>query len=133
MPLPKFDTEKAFREKWIAPFLSKTGFILPKHVHGQDEQGKDFFFADHDRFGHLRIYSAQAKLGDIGTGKALTELMDQVERSFEVTLKHHKGAHEQRISAVYLLATGSISAQARERISDRCRLRGFGENVFYLD
>jgi hypothetical protein len=133
MPLPDFDSEKDFREKWIAPFLSKMGFILPKHVHGQDEQGKDFFFADHDRFGHLRIYSAQAKLGDIGTGSELTGLLDQIERSFEVTLKYHKGAHEQRIAAVYVMATGTISPQARERIWDRCRQRNFGENVYFMD
>jgi hypothetical protein len=133
MPLPEFGSEKEFRETWIAPFLSKMGFILPKHVHGQDEQGKDFFFADHDRFGHLRVYSAQAKLGDIGTGSDLTGVMDQVERSFEVTLKYHKGSHDQRIAAVYLMANGSISPQARERISDRCRQRTFGENVYFLD
>jgi hypothetical protein len=30
--------EAEFRKQWIAPFLSKMGFILPKHVHGQDEE-----------------------------------------------------------------------------------------------
>jgi hypothetical protein len=133
MPLPEFKDEKEFREKWIGPFLSRMGYILPKHVHGQDEQGKDFFFVDHDRFGHLRIYSAQAKLGNIGTGPELTQLLDQIERSFEITLKYHKGAHEQRIAAVYVMTTGTTSHQARERIWERCRQRSYGENVFFLD
>lgn len=133
MPLPEFNNEAEFRQTWVGPFLTKLGFILPKSIHGADEQGKDFYFADYDRFGHLRFYAAQAKLGDIGTGREVTELMDQVERCFEVPLRHHKGAHEQRISAVYIMTTGTISHQARERISDRCRARSYGENVYYLD
>ena len=87
---------------------------------------------DHDRFGHLRIYSAQAKLGKIGTGKELKDLIDQIERSFEVTLKYHKGAHEQRIAAVYVMATGTISPQAREQIFELCRQNSYGENVFFM-
>lgn len=133
MGLENYTTEKEFRQDWVGPFLARMGFILPKHVHGQDEQGKDFFFADHDRFGHLRFYAAQAKIGNIGTGRELTELLDQIERSFEVALKYHKGAHEQRIAAVYVMTTGRISPQARERIWEHCRSRAYGENVFFLD
>ena len=133
MSLPEFADEKEFRECWIAPFLSKMGFILPKHVHGADEQGKDFYFADHDRFGHLRFYSAQAKIGNVGTGNELTTLLDQIERSFKVSLKYHKGAHEQRIASIYVMVTGTISAAARERIWERCKQRNYGENVFFMD
>jgi len=133
MSLPPFDTEKTFRQQWIAPFLSRVGYILPKHVHGCDEQGKDFFFAEHDRFGHVRINAAQAKIGNIGAGKDISALWDQIQRCFEITLKYHHGAHERRISSVYIFTTGTISAQAREQIWDQARLKSYGENVFFLD
>lgn len=68
MPLPLFENEAEFRIAWVAPFLSKMGYILPKHVHGPNEQGKDFYFAEHDRFGHLRFLAAQVKVGNIGAG-----------------------------------------------------------------
>jgi hypothetical protein len=51
MALPEFKNEQEVRDHWIAPFLSKMGFILPKKEHGQNEHGKDFVFADYDRFG----------------------------------------------------------------------------------
>jgi hypothetical protein len=65
MPLPPFKNEADFREAWIAPFLSKLGFIRVTNVHGSEEQGKDFFFADFDRFEHRRFYAVQAKLNRI--------------------------------------------------------------------
>jgi hypothetical protein len=134
MRLPEFKDEAQFRTEWIAPFLSKLGYILPTHVHGPHEQGKDFFFADHDKFGHLRFYSAQVKCGNIGAGNTETdELLNQVRRSFKVTLKYHKNAHLQRVSAVYILASGTISVAALEYIRDSCREEHYGENVFWID
>ena len=134
MSLPEFNNEAEFRTEWIAPFLAKLGYILPKHVHGTGEQGKDFFFAEYDKFGHLKFSAAQVKLGNIGAGQVeLNNLLDQVRRSFTVTLKYHKGADRQRISSVYLMTNGSISDSAREYISDYCRQEHYGENVFYLD
>lgn len=134
MPLPRFTNEAAFRSEWIAPFLSKLGYILPKHIHGANEQGKDFYFAEHDKFGHLRFLAAQVKNGDIGAGSTeLDQLLNQVRRCFTVTLKHHKGAENQRISAVYIMASGRISSTAREYISDAMRQEHYGENVYYLD
>lgn len=134
MSLPEFKNEAEFRTEWVAPFLSKLGYILPKHVHGTGEQGKDFFFAEHDKFGHLKFSAVQVKLGRIGAGHAqLNDLLDQVKRSFTVTLKHHKGADRQRISSVYIMTNKSISDGAREYISDYCRQEHYGENVFFLD
>ncbi len=134
MALLEFKNEAEFRTKWVAPFLSKMGYLLPKHVHGTNEQGKDFYFAEHDKFGHLKFHAAQVKLGKIGAGQVeLDNLLNQVRRSFTVTLKHHKGADRQRISSVYLMTNESISDRAREYISDYCRMEHFGENVFYLD
>lgn len=134
MALPEFQDEQQFRNTWIAPFLAKLGFINIKNTHGPSEQGKDFYFTDYDRFGHSRYYAAQAKLGNIGNGsKEIAELLDQVKRCFGVRLRFHKGAHDQRISAVYVMATGTISIQARERIHDWCSLEHYGENVYFLD
>ena len=133
MGLPAFKNEAEFRESWITPFLSKMGFILPKHIHGTNEQGKDFYFADHDKFGFLKIYAIQAKLGNIGVGTELATLLDQVDRSFEVTLKYHKDVHERRINAVYIMTNGSISQPAQERIWEHSRRKLYGENVACLD
>src|SRR6266566_1607359 len=103
---------REFRQTWIKPFLRKLGFILVTHSHGQNEQGKDFFFADFDRFEHPRYCSVQAKNGDIGAATAeLGKLLDQVKASFEVRITDHKGGDEQRVSAVYIMASGKISDQ----------------------
>lgn len=134
MAMPEFPNEAEFRTKWIKPFLSKLGYVLVSHIHGSGEQGKDFFFADFDRFEHRRFYAVQAKVGKIGAGQTeLSELLNQVQRCFSVRLRFHKDAHERRISAVYIMASGSISREAREYISDWCNSQSFGENVYYLD
>jgi hypothetical protein len=129
-----FKDEAEFRVKWVAPFLNKLGYILVNHIHGTSEQGRDFFFADFDRFEHRRFYAAQVKIGSIGAGKAeLDSLLNQVSRSFTVKLRFHKEADEKHVSAVYIMASGSISREAREYISDWCKRQHFGENVYYLD
>lgn len=134
MALPEFQNEQDFRNNWIAPFLAKLGFMVVKNTHGPGEQGKDFFFADYDRFGHTRIFAAQAKIGNIGSGSTeISDLLDQVKRCFGVRLRFHKAAHEQRVAAVYVMTTGTISVTARERIHDWCVGERFGENVFFLD
>jgi hypothetical protein len=134
MALPQFPNEAAFRDQWIKPFLSRLGYILVTHHHGTNEHGKDFYFADFDRFEHPRYYAAQVKLGNIGTGQAETgELLDQVKACFDVRIRDRKGGDEQRICAVYVMASGSISDQARTRIAGFCRSERFGENVYFLD
>lgn len=130
----EFKDEAEFRVKWVAPFLNKLGYILVNHIHGTSEQGRDFFFADFDRFEHRRFYAAQVKIGSIGAGKTeLDSLLNQVSRSFTVKLRFHKEADEKHVSAVYIMASGSISREAREYISDWCKRQHFGENVYYLD
>ena len=134
MALPEFKNEQEFRDAWIAPFLAKLGFMNIKNTHGPGEHGKDFFFTDYDRFGHSRYYAAQVKLGNIGSsGKEINDLLDQVKRCFGVRLRFHKGVHEQRISAVYVMTSGTISEQARVRIHDWCGSENYGENVYFLD
>jgi hypothetical protein len=132
--LPQFSNEAEFRSKWIAPFLSKLGYVLVKQIHGQDEQGKDFFFADYDRMEHRRFYAVQAKVGNIGAAQRdIDALLNQVARCFTVKLRFHKDAHDRHVSSVYIMASGAISHQAREYISDWCDRNAFGENVFFLD
>ncbi len=134
MALPEFQNEAEFRDNWIAPFLAKLGYILIKNTHGTGEQGKDFFFADYDRFGFLRVWAAQVKVGNIGSGSTeIAELLDQVKRCFGVRLRFHKGAHAQRVAGVYVMTSGKISDTARERIHDWCVYEKFGENVFFVD
>lgn len=134
MPLPKFPDEATFREQWIRPFLSRMGFAHVHLTHGAGEQGKDFFFADYDRFEHQRFYAAQVKNGNIGSGDTeLDSLLFQVKKCFTVKLKHHKDAHERSICATYVMASGKISPTAREYISSWCQRENMGENVYFLD
>ena len=133
MAIPDFRTEKEFRDKWIGPFLSKLGFIVVKNTHGASEQGKDFYFAEYDRFGHTRVYAAQVKLGNIGTGSETRDILDQVKRCFEVPIRFHKSAHEQRIASVYVMTKGTISHEAKNQIHGWCKTEKMGENVFFLD
>jgi hypothetical protein len=105
MALPAFKDEADFRQNWIKPFLTKLGFLLVTHSHGPDEHGKDFFFVDFDRFEHPRFYAVQAKNGDISSsGSEIGNLLGQVQAAFAVRIRHRKGADEQRIGAVYIMA-----------------------------
>ena len=134
MTFPQFKDEDEFCQEWISPFLSKLGYTVIAYSHGADEQGKDFFFADFDRFGHIRLYAIQAKNGDIGAGDTeLDKLLNQVKRAFRIPIRYRKESEERRVSAVYIFASGKISDRAREYISDYCRSEPFGENVHYLD
>lgn len=134
MPLPKFDNEAEFRTKWVAPCLSKLGYILPTHNHGTGEQGKDFYFAEYDKFGHLRFNAAQVKLGNIGGGDTeIYKLLCQVRSCFDVELDYHQGRELQRISAVYIITSGTISIEAKRKIAGHCKHEHFGENVFFVE
>lgn len=134
MALRKFENEAQFRDEWVKPFLSKLGYIIVTHTHGPGEQGKDFFFADFDRFEHLRFFACQVKKGDIGAGDTeLCELWNQVERCFTIRLREQKTAEQRHVSAVYVLASGKITDQARQYISEKCHKMPYGENVYFLD
>lgn len=134
MTLPEFRDEAEFRTTFIEPLLNRLGFILVTHSHGTDEQGKDFFFADFDRFQHMRLYAAQAKLGNIGAGSSeLDALLNQVKRAFRVRVRNRKRAENRRVSAVYIMTSGTISGVAREYITDHVASEPFGENVYFVD
>jgi hypothetical protein len=60
-------------------------------------------------------------------------LIDQVRRCFNVKIRWFKEAHERGISAVYIMASGDISTQAREAIHGFCEKEKYGENVYLLD
>jgi hypothetical protein len=76
----------------------------------------------------------QSYLGDIGAGsRDMEALQNQVSRAFTVRLRFEKDAHEVGISAVYVMASGTISSQAKEYISEWCSRHNFGENAYYLD
>lgn len=134
MALPAFTNEADFRENWVLPFLQRLGFINVTHSHGMSEQGKDFFFADIDRFENIRLLACQVKLGNIGAGNAeLTTLLNQIDRCFCVRIHDHTTGEERRVSAVYVMASGRISSEARKYICDHCRRVPLGENVHFLD
>lgn len=134
MSLPDFKDEIEFRDKFIGPLLQKLGYVLVTHTHGANEHGKDFIFADFDKFEHIRYYAVQAKVGDIGTGTAaLDKLLSQVKQCFTVKIRGYKGADEQRVSSVYILASGKISDQARTYITESCHNEHYGENVYFVD
>lgn len=133
MALQKFKSEAEFRDSWIKPFLAKLGYTLVTVVHGRNEQGKDLFFADFDRFEHVRFCCVQAKNTDIKVGRQLGDLLDQVKRSFEVQIRDYKSAEQMRISAVYVMTSGKITDEARQHITSHCRGVPYGENVYFLD
>jgi len=128
MPLPDFKNEAEFREKWIAPFLVRLGYIMVTHTHGTNEHGKDFIFAEFDKFENLKFHAVQAKIGNIGQGKkAIGDLLDQVKNAFQVRIRS-AGKPEQRISSLFIMTTGSISSVAEERIRGRHNTRCSGSS-----
>ena len=108
--------EADFCREFVAPLLLKMGFSMVRDYHGNREKGKDFVFADLDRFGHVSYHALQAKcLPSIGKND-VAELARQTDQAFNHPFLHPETGAEERISLFYIVNAGSIDQNRREDI-----------------
>jgi hypothetical protein len=130
-PVVRTPSERDFVKKRLIPLLRKLGFQHVRYTHGIDEYGRDVVFYDKDRFGVLRLYAGQAKLGDV-SGKAggeVDKIIAQVEDAFKMPYKDVHQGGEKHVASVYVMISGRFARNAKEKIAEKAR----GKAVFFLE
>lgn len=130
----EFTDEESFRTNFVRPLLNKLGFFLVTDYHGQREFGKDFVFSELHRFGGTRHYAAQVKhKRTIRLGKAVDDLLTQINQAFANPFTLPDLNREAYISAFYIFNSGKITVEAKDDLIHRIRKTPYGENVYFLD
>ena len=130
----RFTSEEQFRDEFIRPFLNRLGFLSVAELHGSQEFGKDFVFAEVDRFGQMRYYGCQAKHErSIRQGAMVDGLLSQIRQMFEISFALPNSAMVHHISAVYVFNDGEITANAQTQIRGLLRREHYGDNAHFLD
>lgn len=112
--------ERRFCEEVLAVLLKEMGFLLVRDVHGTDEYGRDFIFAEKMPFLELRYYGLQAKAGDI-SGRAKSQIdtiLSQIEDAFTMpyTKEPEKSKSEIYINTMIVAISGEFKRNAVEKI-----------------
>jgi hypothetical protein len=108
--------EEEWTKSELIPRLRRMGFVRVTYVHGTSEAGRDVVFADWDRFGLLKYYAAQVKVGGVTARKetaALRTILDQLKTAYEMPYRDPATGTEHQVAGVYLIVHGSITDQAR--------------------
>jgi hypothetical protein len=106
----------------LIPLLRRLGFIKVEYTHGTTEHGRDVVFAEIDRFGLLRFYGAQVKMGSLNAdrgGVDFREVVAQLNTAWEQPYKDAATGTEHRLSGVYLVVPGNITSVARDRLYEQ--------------
>jgi hypothetical protein len=111
--------EERFCKEVIEPLLNKMGFVSVRYIHGDDEYGRDFIFAEETPFNELRYYGLQAKRGKISGGARsdIDTILAQIEDSFAMPYtKEPKARSEIYISTMIIAISGEFTRNAIEKI-----------------
>ena len=115
-------TEEEWTKERLVPLLRQLGFIKVEYTHGPREKGRDVVFADFDRFGIMRYYGAQVKVGTLDAsqgGQVLNTVIAQLETAWSEPYRDASNGTDHQLSGVYLIVSGRITEEARERISNK--------------
>lgn len=111
--------EERFCKEVLEPLLNKMGFASVRYVHGDDEYGRDFIFAEETPFNELRYYGLQAKRGKIsgGTKSDIDTILSQLQDAFAMPYtKEPKARSEIYISTMIIAISGEFTRNAIEKI-----------------
>lgn len=111
--------EERFCKEVLEPLLNKMGFLSVRYVHGDDEYGRDFIFAEETRFNELRHYGLQAKRGKIsgGTKSDIDTILSQIQDAFAMPYeKEPKAESKIYISTMIIAISGEFTRNAIEKI-----------------
>lgn len=110
-------SEREWTENYLVPLLRRLGYRKIDFTHGVLEAGRDVVFADIDRFGLLKYYAAQIKMGSLRSESETQELrtiIAQVSSAYETPYRDPSTGTEHKISGVYLIVNGAVTEAARQ-------------------
>lgn len=115
-------SEQTWTKDKLVPKLRQLGFNRIDITHGVMEAGRDIVFADMDRFGLLRFYAAQVKVGSIRVRSETRELgsiIQQLSFAYKTPYIDPASGSKHHIRGVYLIVDGEVSDPARQILADR--------------
>lgn len=121
--------EKAFRDEFVKPLLTRLGFHGVEQKHGSQEYGKDLVFSEVHRLSGVRNYAAQVKHIETLGQSDVDDLLRQIREAFEEPYIPAVSPHECFVCAVFVFNSGKITDNARESISAHLRKQQYGDNV----
>jgi len=134
----KYETnESYFSQDFLLPLLRKLGFDDVHYNHGRKEYGKDFVFAEINKFEFEVYYGVQVKKGDLrgSVNSQIDEIIGQIEDAFSMPFYTLNSKEPKFISTFVVAISGKYSENAKEKIirkiSNRYgKIRG---SIFFLD
>lgn len=111
--------EREYTEGVLMPLLRRQGFNMVAYRHGANELGKDVVLREQDRFLLQRYWAVQVKHGALKLGVSFDEVLPQLNTAYETLFRDEATGTESKMSGVYLVVTGRVTAQARERLLAR--------------
>jgi hypothetical protein len=131
IPSEALQDEKRYANEVLLPLYRSMGFTDVRYSHGEREFGKDITFSELDRFGVLRNYGVQVKIGDV-SGEAASEIdkiVGQVDDAFSMPYIDTTSREKRYISDLIIAVSGRFTENAKEKMVEKAKRR----NILFLD
>ena len=129
-----YSDEEDFRTRFIRPLLTRLGYLGVAELHGMQEYGKDFVFAEITPFGFLKYHAAVVKhCSTINQGKSVDDVLTQIRQAFNVRFTVSDTPTRHGVSSVYVFNSGKITDNAKHRLREDLSRERYGENVHIFD
>lgn len=129
-------TEDELRKEVLIPLLGRMGLKAPTIYHGSQERGKDVVCFDYDKLGKKVYLGIVAKVGDftgsLSSNKSLSEILFQIEQSFDVPYYDLFGMNKITMDQVWVVTTGRIVTGAAESILDKLQKTNLAKLVRFI-
>jgi len=131
-------SEARLRQDVLIPLYRALGFRDVVEAHGQDEYGKDLLFKDGTRFGDSLYLASLVKKGKIHGSSAksgnVAEVLNQAREAFEYPFKDQfDNFVEKHISMLFVVASGEITAKAKDYVSNALAAGGVNGSLRFHD
>lgn len=126
--------EKLFSLQVINPLLRKMHFNSIRFSHGRKEYGKDFTFSELDKFGQVKYYGIQVKVGNVSgqVNSPIDELIGQIEDAFSMPYFDLDSKNPLYISTLIIIISGYFTENAKEKIMNKIN-KGLHGSVYFID
>ena len=131
----QFKDEAAFRSDFVRPLLTRLGYVGIAELHGAQEFGKDFVFAELTPFGFLKYHAAVVKheASINQSARVLDDVLRQIREAFNVRFTISDSPDEHSVSSVYVFNSGKITDNANTSFRTELAKRDYGANVHIFD
>ncbi len=129
-----YSNEKLFSTELILPLLRRMEYINVRYNHGIKEYGRDFLFAEINKFSEIVNFGMQIKAGNI-SGEVNSEIdmiIGQINDAF--TMPFNKLGHENdyHITTFIVAISGHFTDNAKEKIKYKIN-KGLYGSIYFWD